>query len=81
MGSEQQMVDANYDENSQRKFTRLHLLGADGLRALRADVVCYQWGYYFTQLMAQKPGEELQSAFAAVEAGLRPRGQPRRRRH
>jgi len=66
MGLEPSILGKKYDPSSPRKFTRLHLLEADGLRALRANVVCYKWGYDFTHLMAQKRGKDLQSTFVAV---------------
>jgi hypothetical protein len=69
-GSEQQMLRSNYDPAAPRKFTRLHLLGADGMRGLRAGGACEQTGiqYQYTALMAQRKADagDLESAFAAI---------------
>jgi hypothetical protein len=71
IGTEQQMLGAHFDPSAPRKFTRLHLLGATGLRALKADVVTTPQSpvqYRFTQTMAVKrdPAGKQQSAFAAI---------------
>ncbi len=65
-GTEQQYLGANFNPDGPRKFTRLHLLGADGMRALRADVFSIQLGYRFTTTSAIRRGQNLQSAFAAI---------------
>jgi len=70
-GNEMRMAKKNFDPESPRKFTRLHLLGAKGLRVLEADVVCYKnpIQYRLKQLMAQRrgvKGKRLESAFVAV---------------
>jgi hypothetical protein len=72
-GSEQFMLRQNYDENSPRKFVKLHLFNADdanakNARALKADMVCTKWKYRFTNLMVQRKTKtnDLQSAFAAI---------------
>ncbi|MEI8311474.1 MAG: hypothetical protein WCH98_12035, partial [Verrucomicrobiota bacterium] len=54
------------DESSPRKFTRLSLLDAGGTRALWADTVSNKFDYRFTCLMAQKHGDNLESAFTAL---------------
>ncbi|NLC57689.1 MAG: hypothetical protein GX774_12690 [Armatimonadetes bacterium] len=66
VGSEQQMLGENYQAASPRKFTRLHLLGAAGLRALRAESVSEKFDYHYTNLMALRRGEALESAFTAI---------------
>ena len=50
---EKELLRKNYDPNSPRKYTRLHLLGAGGMRALRGEFVCRQWKYHFTNLMVR----------------------------
>jgi hypothetical protein len=52
---EKEMLGKSYDPDSPRKFTRLHLFGTDGARALRAEFVCRQWNYHFTNLMVRTP--------------------------
>jgi len=67
--SEKYMLGAALDPSSPRRYTRLHLHDAEGLRAMKAELVCFQWGYNFSCLMAQKTAAEgaaLESAFAAV---------------
>jgi hypothetical protein len=67
--SEEALLGQNLDPGSPRRFTRLHLLGAKGLRALRADVVQEKaGGYRWTCLMARRQGqgEDLQTAFVAL---------------
>jgi hypothetical protein len=71
IGTEQQMLGTSFDPASPRKFTRLHLLGTTGLRALKADVVTTPQSpvqYRFTHTMAVKrdPSGKQQSAFAAI---------------
>jgi len=65
-GTEQQYLGKNFNESAPRKFTRLHLLNAAGMRGLRADVFCQQVGYRFTTTTAIKRGKDLESAFAAI---------------
>jgi hypothetical protein len=68
-GSEKWMLGANFNEAAPRKFTRLALLDAAGLRALKADVVETAQSpvkYRFTNLMLQQKGDRLESAFAAI---------------
>jgi hypothetical protein len=62
------MLGPNYDPQSPRKFTRLHLLDTKGARALRAQAACNQWNYDFTNVMVQWHAEDgaLQSAIPAV---------------
>jgi hypothetical protein len=64
------MLGANFDAASPRKFTRVTLHGAEGFRALKADVVCSKEpiSYRFTCAMLQRKqsGGGLQSAFASV---------------
>jgi hypothetical protein len=54
-GGEKEMLRKNYHPDTPRKFTRLHLLGTAGLRAMRAECVCRQWGYHYTNLMVREP--------------------------
>jgi hypothetical protein len=54
-GGEKEMLRKNYQPDAPRKFTRLHLLGTTGLRAMRAQCVCHQWGYHYTNLMVREP--------------------------
>jgi len=63
---EKEMLGARYREGAPRKFTRLHLLGAKGLRVLRADAVCYKWNYRYNCQLVEKKGDDLQSAFVAL---------------
>jgi hypothetical protein len=67
-GSQQLMLRPNYDESLPDRFTRLHLLGAGGARAMRAQLDCFQWKYNFTCLMVQRvaEGDSQESAFAAI---------------
>jgi len=58
---EKELLRKNYDPDSPRKYTRLHLLGAGGMRALRGEFVCRQWKYHFTNLMVCT-GEAAESA-------------------
>jgi hypothetical protein len=68
VGTEQAMLQGNYDAAAPRKFTALRMLDAAGLRALRAEGVCGQEGipYRYTALMLQRKGENLESVFPAV---------------
>ncbi|MEA3400226.1 MAG: heparinase II/III family protein [Armatimonadota bacterium] len=66
---EREMMGGSYDSDGSRKFTRLHLFGADGARAMRAQAVCTRWDYDFTNAMVQRSrreNEALHSVFAAV---------------
>lgn len=68
-GSETIQLGANFDPAAPRRFTRLHLLDATGTRALRAEMVCFQWGYNLSCLMARKQAagnDSLESAFTAI---------------
>lgn len=51
---EKEMLGRNYRADAPRKFTRLHLLGVEGARAMRGESVCRQWNYHFTNLMVRK---------------------------
>jgi hypothetical protein len=69
VGSEKQMLGANFNPDAPRKFTRLAMLDAGGLRALKADVVTTTQSpvqYRFSTVMLQRRGEKLESAFAAI---------------
>ena len=73
IGSENLMLGKSFDPQAPRKFTRLTLFDAQGVHALKADVVCHkeQIPYRFTQAMLQRrAGEdkkgELESLFTAV---------------
>jgi len=65
---EKEMLRRNFDPDSPRKFTRLHLLGVGGARAMRGEIVCRQWRYHFTNLMVAKKAadERLDDAFVAL---------------
>ena len=65
---EREMLGRNYWPDAPRKFTRLHLLGTEGARAMRGEFVCRQWNYHFTNLMVKKRAVEgtLDSAFVAL---------------
>jgi hypothetical protein len=65
---EREMLGPNYDPDSPPKFTRLHLFGVDGRRALRGEAVCRQWKYHYTNLMvcAAKSETPVSRAFAAL---------------
>ena len=65
---EKEMLGQNYDPAAPRKFTRLHLLATDGLRALRGESVCRQWNYHLTNLMVRtaRSEEPRPQVFAAV---------------
>jgi hypothetical protein len=52
-GTEQFMLQRAYDPGAPQKFTRLHLFGNKGARALEADSVCRVRDYQFTCLMIQ----------------------------
>ena len=65
---EKEMLGKNYRADAARKFTRLHLLGTRGARAMRGEFVCRQWGYHFTNLMVRSGAEEkaMQRPFIAL---------------
>ncbi|MEI8313784.1 MAG: hypothetical protein WCH98_23820, partial [Verrucomicrobiota bacterium] len=75
IGSENLMLGKSFDPQAPRKFTRLTLFDAQGVHALKADVVCIkeQIPYRFTQSMLQRraaggnaePGK-LESLFTAI---------------
>jgi hypothetical protein len=65
-GSEQRMLRQNYDPAAPRKFTRLMMLDAQGARALQAETVCTQYKYDWTNVMLQRRGEHLSTAFVAL---------------
>jgi hypothetical protein len=68
-GSEQRMAGKNFDGDSPRKYTKLHLLGVEGLTGMRGRYVCNKLGYWFDNIFAQRrapEGGNLDSAFAAV---------------
>jgi len=73
--SEKEMLGQNYDPDSPRKFTRLHLFGVNGQRALRGSLNCVKWKYQIPMVFVQKRGPDedsasaqgnLQSAYAAL---------------
>jgi len=63
-----EMLGKNYDPESPRKFTRLHLFGTKNARALRGEFVCRQWDYHFTNLMVRTPqaDQSMPRLFAAL---------------
>lgn len=65
---EKEMLRKNYDPDAPRKYTRLHLFGTDGARALRGEFVCKQWKYHFTNLMVRtrQADQPTPRAFAAL---------------
>lgn len=65
-GGEKEMLGPNFDPDSPRKFTRLHLLGVQGARAMQAEIVCHKWNYHFTNLMVKREGQPLDAAFVAL---------------
>jgi len=68
-GGEKEMMGRNYSPGSPRKFTRLHLLGVRGARAMRGQFVCRQWKYDFTNVMVQRKAAEgggLDTVFSAI---------------
>lgn len=68
-GCEKHMLGPAFDPSAPRRYTRLSLHDAAGLRAMKAEMVCFQWGYNLSCLMAQRTGPQggpLDSAFAAV---------------
>jgi len=65
--SEQQLLSKNFDPASPRKYTRWHILGAQGMRALRARVNMHKAGYQWTSMSVRTPAEtNKQSAFVAL---------------
>jgi hypothetical protein len=72
VGSEAYMLQKNYDPDSPRKFTRLHLVNAKGMRALTAkagsikDPIIYR----FTNLMIRRTATDekkpLETVFGAI---------------
>jgi hypothetical protein len=65
-GTESQLLRAAYDPASPDKFTRLHLLGAQGHLVLRGELHCQRWDYRIPMIYVHRRGENLESAFAAV---------------
>jgi len=66
---EKEMLGKSYDPQAPRKFTRLHLLGARGLRAMRGQFVCRRWGYEFTNVMVGRrigQGDREWTVFPAI---------------
>ena len=68
VGSENQMLGANFDPAAPRKFTRLSLFDAGDLRALKADLVASfaNLSYDFTNALLQRRGQKLESVFTAL---------------
>ena len=67
-GHEAQMTPA-FRPDSPNKYTRLHLLGAEGMRVLNAEAVCQRWDYHYSVLHVQRRGAEgadLETAFTAL---------------
>ncbi|MGB2822533.1 MAG: hypothetical protein WBF17_16225 [Phycisphaerae bacterium] len=66
---EKEMLGRSYDPAAPRKYTRLHLLGAAGARAMRGQAVCRQWKYEYTNVMVRRrspTGQPLDSVYAAI---------------
>lgn len=78
MGSEQMQLQGNFNPALSPAFVRLHLLQAQGLRALRADLDCHQLKYQLACIMALKRSPDAKSALeSAFPAIIEPfRGQP-----
>ena len=63
---EKMQLGENYHETSPRAYTRLHLLGTGGQRALRADLDAAKLPGRLACLMVRQQGENLQSVFPAI---------------
>lgn len=65
---ERELAGRNYDADSPRKHTRLHLLGLRDARALRGEIVCRQWKYHFSHVLVQQspPDAERGDAFVGL---------------
>jgi len=66
-GNEQQLARTRWSDDLPRKYTRLHLLGQKGARALVAPYYCRAGDYGFDNLFVQHRAEaETERAFVAV---------------
>ena len=67
-GSEAYLMGKDYDAAAPRKFTRLHLLDAEGATILRAPSVSKYMGYQITNIMAMRRTEamRMESVFTAL---------------
>jgi len=65
-GTESYLLKSLYDPESPDKFTRLHVLGAEGALVMRGDLNCMRWDYQIPNIFVQRRGEELETAFVAV---------------
>ena len=66
---EKEMLGKSYHPQAPRKFTRLHLLGARGLRAMRGQFVCRRWKYEFANVMVGRrigQGDREWTVFPAI---------------
>ncbi|HPD15636.1 MAG TPA: hypothetical protein PLE19_11835 [Planctomycetota bacterium] len=66
--SEESILGANFDPGSPPKFTRWHLFGTAGRRALQAQVVMHKSGYQWTALTVwnRSQGPPLDAAYPAL---------------
>jgi hypothetical protein len=65
-GSEESHLGLNYDPTAPARFTRLHLLGAGGFRAMKADAVCDKRNYRLNDILVRDPKNESESLFTAL---------------
>lgn len=66
-GSEERLLGKRFDPDSPRRFTKLHLLGVEGHRAMRADVEMHHADYKWTTTMVQRREDnDIESAYAAI---------------
>jgi len=67
-GNEAMHLGANFDPAAPRHFTKLHLLGVEGARAMRGSLNCFQWKYDFANVFVQKvaKGESQDTTFVAL---------------
>jgi hypothetical protein len=66
LGLEPSLLGQSFEPAAPRKFTRLHLLGAGGADAMKAEAVCTQWGYHYSCLMVQRGAEQTAGGTAFV---------------
>lgn len=64
--SEQRMNGSIFDADAPRKYTKLHLLGQQGMRVMTGWSHCHQWNYGWTNQFTQRKGEDLESVFPAI---------------
>jgi hypothetical protein len=66
--SEEAILGPNFSPETPRRFTRWHLFGMKGMRALQAPVVMHKAGYQWTAMMVlnRSAGKALDSAYPAI---------------